>query len=120
MTWEERWYPLREEWIIVAAHRQHRPWNGEMVECEEAVLPAYQDGCYLCPGNERVSGRRNDVYASTFVFDNDHPCVGFNAPQELTPPAGNHGNVFRNRPATGISRVVCYSPQHNVCLLYTS
>ena len=22
MTWEERWHPLREEWVIVAAHRQ--------------------------------------------------------------------------------------------------
>ena len=22
--WDERWHPLREEWVIVAAHRQHR------------------------------------------------------------------------------------------------
>ena len=29
MTWEERWHPLREEWVIVAAHRQNRPWSGE-------------------------------------------------------------------------------------------
>jgi hypothetical protein len=26
--WEERWHPLREEWVIVAAHRQGRPWIG--------------------------------------------------------------------------------------------
>jgi galactose-1-phosphate uridylyltransferase len=23
---------LREEWVIVAAHRQNRPWSGEMLE----------------------------------------------------------------------------------------
>src|SRR5213075_1072165 len=27
-VWEERWHPLREEWVIVAAHRQGRPWVG--------------------------------------------------------------------------------------------
>jgi UDPglucose--hexose-1-phosphate uridylyltransferase len=46
------------------------------------------------------------------VFDNDHPCVGLDAPRELAPPAG----IFRNRPATGIARVVCYSPRHDVTL----
>ena len=112
MTWEERWHPLREEWVIVAAHRQHRPWNGETVEHEETRLPDYVANCYLCPGNMRVSGKHNDPYTSTFVFDNDHPCVGFNAPQELSSPGG----IYRNRPAVGISRVVCYSPLHNVAL----
>ena len=29
--WEERWHPLREEWVIVAAHRQSRPWSGAEV-----------------------------------------------------------------------------------------
>ena len=26
--WEERWHPLREEWVIIAAHRNNRPWSG--------------------------------------------------------------------------------------------
>lgn len=112
MTWEERWHPLREEWIIVAAHRQNRPWNGETVIHEEPTLPNYVPDCYLCPGNARVSGKRNDPYTSTFVFDNDHPCVGFDAPLGLTKTNG----LYRNRPATGIARVVCYSPKHNVAL----
>ena len=29
VAWEQRWHPLREEWVIVAAHRQDRPWQGE-------------------------------------------------------------------------------------------
>jgi UDPglucose--hexose-1-phosphate uridylyltransferase len=112
MTWEERWHPLREEWIIVAAHRQNRPWQGETVESDPAALPAYLHDCYLCPGNLRVSGKRNDSYANTFVFDNDHPCVGFDAPQDISKPNG----IYHNRPATGIARVVCYSPRHNLTL----
>ena len=80
MVWEERWHPLREEWVIVAAHRQNRPWSGETVERAEPPLPPYVADCYLCPGNLRVSGARNPEYESTFVFDNDLPCVGPEAP----------------------------------------
>src|SRR6266540_3400212 len=112
MTWEERWHPLREEWVVVAAHRQNRPWNGETVGREEAVLPDCLPDCYLCPGAERVSGKRNDDYTCTLVFDNDHPCVGPDAPRRLDAPPG----VYRNRPATGVARVVCYSPRHNLTL----
>src|SRR5438045_1352170 len=74
MVWEERWHPLREEWVIVAAHRQDRPWIGETVAGKEASPPVYVPDCYLCPGNRRVSGAQNPDYSSTFVFDNDHPC----------------------------------------------
>ena len=74
--WEQRWHPLREEWVIVAAHRQARPWSGGQVDGPSAPPPAYDAGCYLCPGNVRVSGKANPQYAGTYVFDNDHPCVG--------------------------------------------
>jgi UDPglucose--hexose-1-phosphate uridylyltransferase len=60
----------------------------------------------------RVSGEHNETYAGAFVFDNDHPCVGFDAPQDLPPPPG----IYSNRPATGIARVVCYSPNHSIAL----
>jgi UDPglucose--hexose-1-phosphate uridylyltransferase len=112
MYWEERWHPLREEWVIIAAHRQNRPWSGETIEHKEDPLPAYVEDCYLCPGNLRVNGARNDDYSGTFVFDNDHPCVGFEAPQNIQPPSG----IYRNQPANGIARVVCYSPNHALTL----
>jgi len=110
--WEERWHPLREEWVIVAAHRQDRPWIGQQVRAREAAVPSYLPDCYLCPGNVRVSGARNDDYTGTFVFDNDHPSVGPKAPDVLTPPPA----PYRNRPARGIARVVCYSPRHDLTL----
>jgi UDPglucose--hexose-1-phosphate uridylyltransferase len=111
-VWEERWHPLREEWVIVAAHRQNRPWVGEKIEKAAVVIPPYVPDCYLCPGNSRVSGRINEKYAGTFVFDNDHPCVGPDAPA----PAPAAATVFRSRPAQGIARVVCYTPRHDLTL----
>ena len=110
--WEQRWHSLREEWVIIAAHRQDRPWSGETVEREEKPLPNYVEDCYLCPGNARISGEINPQYKGVFVFDNDHPCVGMNAPVDLEPTPG----VYRNRPAHGIARVVCYSPRHDLSL----
>jgi UDPglucose--hexose-1-phosphate uridylyltransferase len=110
--WEERWHPLREEWIIVAAHRQDRPWIGEQVATREAAIPPYDPTCYLCPGNVRVSGLRNPQYETTFVFDNDHPCVGNPPSDAKSKPAG----IYVNRPAVGVARVVCYSPRHDLAL----
>jgi UDPglucose--hexose-1-phosphate uridylyltransferase len=112
MTWEQRWHPLREEWVVVAAHRQGRPWTGETVGGAQRTAAPYVDDCYLCPGNPRISGRKNPNYADILVFDNDHPCVGPNAPQELETPPG----IYRSRPAQGVARVVCYSPRHDLTL----
>jgi UDPglucose--hexose-1-phosphate uridylyltransferase len=112
MTWEERWHPLRREWVVVAAHRQSRPWNSERVALSAAQAPQYQADCYLCPRNARVSGVVNEDYRGVFVFDNDHPCVGSAAPAELAAPTG----IYRNRPARGVARVICYTPRHDLSL----
>lgn len=111
-VWEQRWHPLREEWVIVAAHRQGRPWKGEEVRRAPPALPAYDADCYLCPGNARVGGVRNPPYARTFVFDNDHPCVGDGAADPHGPPHA----FFQNRRAAGVSRVACFSPRHDLTL----
>jgi UDPglucose--hexose-1-phosphate uridylyltransferase len=111
MVWEQRWHPLREEWVIVAAHRNNRPWVGETVEKRVPDVPAYIDDCPLCPGNQRVSGKRNADYRSVFVFDNDHPCVGPDALEPTQPRL-----PYRSRRANGLARVVCYDPRHNVTM----
>jgi UDPglucose--hexose-1-phosphate uridylyltransferase len=59
-----------------------------------------------------VGGARNPPYDGTFVFDNDHPCVGPQAPREpAVPPA-----PYRVAPAAGHARVVCFSPRHDLTL----
>src|SRR4029434_8750888 len=113
--WEQRWHPLREEWVIIAEHRQYATCAGETiggVGNHAGAVPEYVGDCYFCPGNPRVSGARNENYRGIYVFDNDHPCVGSSAPERLERPGG----IFKNNPATGIARVVCYSPRHNVTL----
>jgi UDPglucose--hexose-1-phosphate uridylyltransferase len=112
MTWEQRWHPLREEWVIIAAHRQDRPWTGETVKQTAQPLPEYDASCYLCPGNKRVSGEKNPDYRQTFVFNNDHACVSWDAPDVIEYGKG----IYKRKPARGIARVVCYSRKHNLTL----
>ena len=112
VKWEQRWHPLREEWVVIAGHRQNRPWQGEVVDDNEEETPEYIDDCYLCPGNKRVGGSSNDQYDGVFVFDNDHPSVGPKAPLDIPPAPG----IYRNKPANGLARVMCYSPKHNTTL----
>jgi UDPglucose--hexose-1-phosphate uridylyltransferase len=110
-TWEERWHPLREEWVIIAAHRQSRPWLGDSASATVERPPQFDPTCYLCPGNSRISGHSNPTYSGVFVFDNDHPCVGPDAPDFAPPPA-----PYQARRANGIARVICYSPRHDLTM----
>ena len=112
MTLEERWHPLRREWVVISSNRSSRPWLGETVDDSRPDLPPHVADCYLCPRNTRVSSETNPDYQSVFVFDNDHPCVSPSAP-DVEPTACN---VFRNRRADGVARVVCYTPRHDLTL----
>ena len=111
-TWEERWHPLREEWVVVAGHRQHRPWTGGTVAAKPKETPSYDPSCHLCPGNQRISGAVNPPYEQTLVFDNDQPCVGAAAPRERAVPP----EPYDVRPAVGVAQVVCFSPRHDLTL----
>lgn len=113
--WEKRWHPLREEWITYAAHRNKRPWSGDQV-AKPQEAPSYDPGCYLCPGNERVSGKVNPEYQDVFIFDNDHPVVGEEAPLIATGQRQKHQGLYRKAKAHGVARVVCYDPRHNVTM----
>lgn len=98
--------------MIVAAHRQDRPWIGDLAALPRpAAIPRHDPGCTFCPGNLRVSGVRNPDYPGVFVFDNDHPCVGKAA------PSPSEADVpFRTAPARGIARVICFDPRHDLSL----
>jgi UDPglucose--hexose-1-phosphate uridylyltransferase len=111
-NWEQRWHPLRREWVIVAAHRQERPWSGAVQDHSIEDVPRYDADCHFCPGNDRISGIPNPEYKSIFVFDNDHPCVGPDAPIDILPAS----SPYENRPAKGLARIVCYDPGHDLSL----
>jgi UDPglucose--hexose-1-phosphate uridylyltransferase len=96
--------------VIVAGHRQTRPWMGQTVSTEEQDVPEYSADCYLCPRNLRSNGALNPDYRGVFVFDNDHPCVGHDAPHEVEPPMP----PYVARRADGIARVICYASRHDL------
>jgi len=112
-AWEQRWHPLREEWVVVSAHRQQRPWLGERVDTAAPVdVPRRDPACAFCPGGARAGGAHNPDYDAVLVFDNDLPVVGPDAPTALDPVDA----PFRSRAATGVARVVCYTPRHDLSL----
>ncbi|TGE29601.1 UDP-glucose--hexose-1-phosphate uridylyltransferase [Hymenobacter metallicola] len=107
-----RFNPLTGEWILVSPHRSKRPWQGQQEEPEAETRPAYDPTCYLCPGNTRANGAVNPPYDSTFVFDND-----FAALQTDVPPGDvNVGGLLRAEAESGIARVICFSPRHDLTL----
>ncbi|MBN2329289.1 MAG: galactose-1-phosphate uridylyltransferase [Candidatus Omnitrophica bacterium] len=117
--WEERWHPLRREWVVYSAHRDARPWSGASV-APSKESPAYDPACYLCPGNVRARGIRNPDYRGVFIFDNDFPVVGAEAPAVPPNIQDAHPALYQKKRADGIARVVCYDPRHNVTLAQIS
>jgi len=106
VVWQQRWHPLREEWVLFTAHRGGRPWIGDTHKPAAAAVPGYDPTCALCPGNRRLHGE-NPRYPGTYGFTNDLPCFSAEAP---APTGGD--DFYRTRPATGTAEVVCYSPDH--------
>ncbi len=114
-NWERRWHPLLQEWVILAATTANRPWSGEKVDSNGNEEPAFDPGCYLCPGVTRASGITNPQYTKPFAFTNDFASFSMDAP-----------DVHRNEkfehvePVHGTCRVICFSPVHNTTLAQLS
>jgi UDPglucose--hexose-1-phosphate uridylyltransferase len=104
--------PLTGEWVLVSPHRTERPWQGQVERLPAETQPRYDPACYLCPGNARAGGVRNPDYSSTFVFDNDFAAL------KPDTPAGEFraGDLLVAETESGICRVVCFSPRHDLTL----
>lgn len=111
-----RFNPLTGEWVLVSPHRARRPWLGQVEKPPAENLLAYDPACYLCPGNSRAGGVRNPPYTSTFVFDNDFPALLPPAPQAGAADAPTGPALFHAEPVSGVCRVVCFSPRHDLTL----
>lgn len=107
-----RFNPLTGEWIIVSPHRTKRPWQGQTEASNCETLAEYDPDCYLCPTNKRAGDKVNPNYSGVFVFDND-----FAAMQPDVPDGGlNIDDLLIAKRERGISRVVCFSPNHDLTL----
>ncbi len=103
--------PLTGEWILVSPQRSRRPWQGQIEKSTPAHRPVYDPQCYLCPGNVRKGGSRNPDYEGTYVFPNDFPAL-----LESTPSGEFRDGMLEAEAVSGISRVICFSPRHDLTL----
>lgn len=106
-----RFDPLSGRWVLNSPQRLERPWQGETFETPASQRPAYDENCYLCPGNVRANGRRNPDYTQTYAFDNDYPAL-----RTLVAPAAaiDDGGLFTAQAESGRCRVLCFSPRHDL------
>lgn len=107
-----RYNPLTGEYVLVSPHRTKRPWQGKQERPPADDRPQFDPKCYLCPGNTRANGEQNPQYESTYVFTND-----FAALLPGVPPSPEPENpLFRSESIQGTSRVICFSPRHDLTL----
>jgi UDPglucose--hexose-1-phosphate uridylyltransferase len=109
-----RYNPLTGEWILVSPHRALRPWQGAKETVSQEKKPAYDEKCYLCPGNDRIGGETNPAYTGPYVFKNDFAALL--TPDQTTPATIEPDALFQKEEAHGECRVVCFSPRHDLSL----
>jgi UDPglucose--hexose-1-phosphate uridylyltransferase len=103
---------LTGEWVLVSPHRTARPWQGQVEQPPTTAVPAYDPGCYMCPGNRRANGVQNPRYGTTFVFDNDFPALT----SDTSTAAATQEDLLVVAGEPGVCRVVCFSPRHDLTL----
>jgi UDPglucose--hexose-1-phosphate uridylyltransferase len=115
-----RYNPLTDSWVLVSPHRTKRPWQGQVEKNAGDDRPAYDPKCYLCPTNERANGENNPDYPTVFAFDNDFAAllVDETTQNEENTEGGNfqENALFQVKHERGMSRVICFSPRHDVTL----
>jgi UDPglucose--hexose-1-phosphate uridylyltransferase len=103
---------LTGDWVLVSPHRSKRPWQGKTDTPNIVERTAHDPACYLCAGNKRIDGTINPNYTKPFVFEND-----FAALLKNTDTANfNDDDLLVAENETGICKVICFSPKHNLSL----
>lgn len=103
---------LTGEWVLVSPHRTKRPWQGKVEALPPDNRPAYDEKCYLCPGNQRADGSVNPQYTGTYVFTNDFSALLKDTPEGAFEESG----LLQAKSEKGICRVICFSPRHDLTL----
>ncbi|GMR43432.1 hypothetical protein PMAYCL1PPCAC_13627, partial [Pristionchus mayeri] len=103
-----RYNPLLDEWVIVAANRVSRPWQGASTDSSKAT--SFQSSTTLnplAPGGMRSNGQMTPLYESVFVFDNDFPSF---TNYDVEASESLDDDLFRQHSIRGECRVICYHP----------
>jgi UDPglucose--hexose-1-phosphate uridylyltransferase len=111
-TSHRRLNALTREWVLVSPHRTQRPWQGQIERPAEPAALRYDPECYLCPSAKRAHGDVNPDYPRTLVFDNDFPALRLDA----RGGAVDRGGLIVAEAESGVCRVICFSPRHDLTL----
>ena len=103
---------LTGRWVLVSPHRTQRPWQGQEESASSDVSSAHEANCYLCPGNTRAGGTTNQDYKGAYVFQNDFSALLSEVPEGQV----DDHELLLSRSESGICRVVCFSPRHDLTL----
>src|SRR5665647_547640 len=101
---------LTGDWVLVSPQRMKRPWQGKVEDLPNDTRPSYDSTCHLCPDNKRSNGDVNPDYKDAFAFTNDFASLLPDIPLGLV----NHENLLMAKSESGICRVICFSPEHNL------
>ena len=107
---------LTNEWVLVSPHRMKRPWQGRVEKRAPEDRPEHDPSCYLCPRNERAGGERNPDYRGPWAFTNDFAALTGTAASGVGRRASEKASLLDARMESGTSRVVCFSPRHDLTL----
>ena len=107
-----RFNALTGRWVLVSPHRTQRPWQGKEESASSDVASAHEANCYLCPGNTRAGGTTNQDYKGAYVFQNDFSALLSEVPEGQV----DDHELLLSRSESGICRVVCFSPRHDLTL----
>ena len=99
---------LTGEKILVSPHRSKRPWQGKSETLKKDDNISYDQSCYLCPGNKRISESKNPDYESVYVFENDFQAL-FKTDESIQ----LFNKLLKASVESGVCKVICYSPDHS-------
>lgn len=103
---------LTGEWLLVSPQRTQRPWQGKVESLPGDRRPSFDPACYLCPGNKRAGDKVNPKYTSCFSFTNDFSALEIDTPLREF----NVADLLVAKSQSGICRVICFSPRHDLTL----
>lgn len=107
---------LTGDWVLVSPHRNNRPWQGATEISANVQLPKYDSKCPLCPSNVRANEEVNPEYKFTHIFTNDFGALVPDTKDLTTVKKSSDSELFDVESATGVAKVVCFSPDHNKTL----
>ncbi len=115
---ELRQDPTTFDWVIIARERAKRPHDFRKRHFVKRLLPAYDDDCPFCPGNENRTPEALSVYGAEDRWDIRIVPNKFAALNPEGDTRREERKLFRKTYGYGRHEVVVETPVHNTCIAH--